>query len=116
MFWITNSSALFCIPCLFVGGSSTIPKWDLRIHIKFNELALNPIPIDVTVSRYSVKVDDKKEYWQKYREKEEEIELDKDEKLSLITWLMQKIPERKIRFQTPDNYNSLKTKVDYLHR
>ena len=34
---------------------------------------------------YSAKVDDKKEYWQKYREKEEEIELDKDEKLSLIT-------------------------------
>ena len=33
----------------------------------------------------SAKVDDKKEYWQKYREKEEEIELDKDEKLSLIT-------------------------------
>ena len=28
----------------------------------------------------SAKVDDKKEYWQKYREKEEEIELDKDEK------------------------------------
>ena len=36
----------------------------------------------------SAKVDDKKEYWQKYREKEEEIELDKDEKLSLITWLI----------------------------
>ena len=33
----------------------------------------------------SAKVDDKKEYWQKYREKEEEIELDKDEKISLIT-------------------------------
>ena len=33
----------------------------------------------------SAKVDDKKEYWQKYQEKEEEIELDKDEKLSLIT-------------------------------
>ena len=47
------------------------------------------------------------EYWQKYREKEEEIELDKDEKLSLITRFMQKISERKIRFQIPDNYNSL---------
>ena len=33
----------------------------------------------------SAKVDDKKEYWQKYPEKEEEIELDKDQKLSLIT-------------------------------
>ena len=33
----------------------------------------------------SAKVDDKNKYWQKYREKEEEIELDKDEKLSLIT-------------------------------
>ena len=28
----------------------------------------------------SAKVDDKNKYWQKYREKEEEIELDKDEK------------------------------------
>ena len=33
----------------------------------------------------SYKVDDKKEYWQKYWEKEEEVELDKDEILSLIT-------------------------------
>ena len=37
------------------------------------------------LSNESAKVDDKKEYWQKYRKKEEEIELDKDEKLSLIT-------------------------------
>jgi len=55
----------------------------------------------------SAKVDDKKEYWQKYQEKKEEIELDKDGKLSLITWLIQKIPERKIRFQTPDIFDSL---------
>ena len=41
------------------------------------------------------KVMEKKMLWRQYREKEEELGMDADEKLEIIAKLMQRIPERK---------------------
>ena len=38
---------------------------------------------------------EKKMLWRQYREKEEELGIDADEKLEILAKLMQRIPERK---------------------
>jgi len=51
------------------------------------------------------KIAEKKIFWRKYREKEEDLDLDQDEKMNVIACLMTKIPERKLRLRLCEDEN-----------
>ena len=111
MFWITNSSALVCIHFLFVGGSSYIPKWDLRIHIKFNELDLNPIPIEV-INKFTISETQDIPTMPKYAQKEAECISQETFSvllmlLEVITWVSTEKKSLMPHYQTP----SLRLKI-----